>query len=236
MTEAVAPPLAVEFAGERSEVPADRDFSIGRDADLVIDDNPYLHRRFLTLRFEGGLWWIANTGDRIAATLTEASGHVHATLGPGARLPIVFDRLHVLFSAGSTTYDLTVHSEGRFEVTPAPAPVVGDETIGDVPLTPSQRLLLVALAENVLRQTERGRGDIPSSTDAAVRLGWTLTAFTRKLDNVCAKFEREGVSGLRGAGGKHAVNRRQRLVEHAVATRLVTRDDLALLDALPAAR
>lgn len=226
-------PLVVEFAGERFEVRSERAFSIGRDADLVVDDNPYLHRRFLVLRAEAGLWWIANTGDRIAATITDGSGHVHATLGPGARLPIVFDRLHVLFSAGSTTYDLTVLSQGRFEVSVGSAPTAGDETIGDVPLTPSQKLLLVALAEHVLRQTERGRGDIPSSGDAAARLGWTLTAFTRKLDNVCAKLEREGVQGLRGEGGRHATNRRLRLVEHAVATRLVTREDLALLDALP---
>src|SRR5690606_18360478 len=128
MPDGVVAPLAVEFAGERWEVPPDRTFSIGRDADLVVDDNPYLHRRFLVLRAEAGLWWIANTGDRIAATITDASGHVHATLGPGARLPIVFDRLHVLFSAGSTTYDLTVLSEGRFEVSVGSAPTVGDET------------------------------------------------------------------------------------------------------------
>lgn len=227
------PPLVVEFAGERFEVPPGRAFSIGRDADLVVDDNRYLHRRFLVLRAESGLWWIANTGDRIAATVSDGSGHVHATLGPGARLPIVFDRLHVLFSAGSTTYDLTILSEGRFEVSLEGAPTVGDETIGDIPLTRAQRQLIVALAEHVLRQTERGRGDIPSSADAAARLGWTLTAFTRKLDNVCAKLEREGVQGLRGAGGRHATNRRLRLVEHAVATRLVTREDLALLDDLP---
>lgn len=225
------PPLVVEFAGERHEVSAGREFAIGRDGDLVIDDNRYLHRRFLTLTAENGMWWLSNVGSRIAATVTDGSGRVHARLAPGARLPVVFDRLHVLFGAGSTSYDLTLHTEGGFAVDPAPrAEAVGDATIGDVPLSPSQRLLLVALAENVLRQTESGRGEIPSSADAAARLGWTLTAFTRKLDTVCGKLEREGVTGLRGARGKLATNRRMRLVEHAVATRLVTREDLALLD------
>lgn len=232
---ASVPPLVVEFAGERIEVAADRVFAIGRDGDLVVDDNRYLHRRFLELSAEHGMWWLANVGSRIAATVTDGTGRVHAQLAPGARLPIVFDRLHVLFGAGSTTYDLTLHAAGGFTVDPGPridAP--GDATIGDVPLSPSQRLLLVALAENVLRRPESGRGEIPSSADAAARLGWTLTAFTRKLDTVCGKLEREGVTGLRGGRGKLATNRRMRLVEHAVATRLVTRDDLALLDDLPA--
>lgn len=225
------PPLVVEFAGERRDVPPDREFAIGRDGDLVIDDNRYLHRRFLTLTAENGMWWLTNVGSRIAATVTDGTGRVHARLAPGARLPVVFDRLHVLFGAGSTSYDLTLHSAGGFAVEPAPrAEAVGDATIGDVPLSPSQKLLLVALAENVLRRREAGRGEIPSSTDAAARLGWTLTAFTRKLDTVCGKLEREGVTGLRGGRGKLATNRRMRLVEHAVATRIVTREDLVLLE------
>jgi len=226
-----APPLWIEFAGERVEVPADRVFAIGRVGDLVIDENRYLHRRFLELSADGGMWWLANVGSRIPATVTDGTGRVHARLAPGARLPVVFDRLHVLFGAGSTSYDLTLHTAGGFAVDPGPrAETVGDETIGDVPLSPSQRLLVVALAENVLRQPETGRGEIPSSADAAARLGWTLTAFTRKLDTVCGKLEREGVTGLRGGRGKLATNRRLRLVEHAVATRLVTREDLVLLE------
>ncbi|MGO1174309.1 MAG: hypothetical protein ACTMKU_08400, partial [Actinomycetaceae bacterium] len=51
------------------------------------------------------------------------------------------------------------------------------------------------------------------------------------LDNVCDKLARYGVRGLRGGQGKLAVNRRARLVEHAVASRLVTNDELELLDA-----
>jgi len=90
---------------------------------------------------------------------------------------------------------------------------------------------VVALAEGVLRQAVPGRGAIPSSADAALRLGWTITAFNRKLDNVCDKLDRLGVDGLRGGRGKLATNRRARLVEYAVATRLVGLGDLDLLEA-----
>ena len=57
-----------------------------------------------------------------------------------------------------------------------------------------------------------------------------MTTFNRKLDNVCEKLDKIGVDGLRGGRGKLATNRRARLVEYAVATRLVSADDLALLD------
>jgi hypothetical protein len=56
------------------------------------------------------------------------------------------------------------------------------------------------------------------------------STFNRKLDNVCEKLDKLGVEGLRGGRGKLATNRRARLVEYAVATRLVSTDDLVLLD------
>lgn len=71
---------------------------------------------------------------------------------------------------------------------------------------------------------------VPSSADAATRLGWGRTRFNRKIDNVCGKLARVGVAGLRGDSGKLATNRRARLVEHAVTSHLVTSDDLPLLD------
>ena len=95
-----------------------------------------------------------------------------------------------------------------------------------VTLTTSQRQLVVALAENVLAQPTAGRARVPSSAEAAARLGWSMTTFNRKLDNVCEKLDKLGVEGLRGGRGKLATNRRARLVEYAVATRLVSADDL----------
>ncbi len=70
---------------------------------------------------------------------------------------------------------------------------------------------------------------LPTSSSAARRLGWTRSKFNRKLDNVCQKLAAQGVRGLHGAPGRLATNRRARLVEHALATRLVTRDDLSLI-------
>jgi hypothetical protein len=235
--ETVPPPLTalrVRYGDRSAEVRPGSSFSIGRDADLNVDDNPYLHRQFLRLRSEAGLWWLENVGTLLSATLTDGSGQVQATLAPGARLPLVFDRVQVVFGAGSTSYELEISSDAAFfgpPVLPTPRTVgSADETIGHVPLTHSQRQLVVALAEPLLRGGSTGRGEIPGSADAAARLGWTLTAFNRKLDNVCEKLDRIGVTGLRGGRDSLATNRRLRLVEYAVATRLITAEDLALLE------
>jgi hypothetical protein len=223
--------LRVEFCGENFIAAPDAEFVVGREGDLEIDDNPYLHRRFLLVTFENGLWWISNVGSLLSATITDGSGGVQAWLPPGARLPIVFPRVQVLFSAGATTYDFTIENDREyFSTTNIHAGASGTTTIGAVPLTSSQRLLVVALSEHMLKQDSPGRGQIPSSAEAAERLGWPLTTFNRKLDNVCEKLDKVGVQGLRGGRGKLATNRRARLVEYAVASHLVSRDDLVLLD------
>jgi len=225
-------PLRVEFCGEWYEVDPSKEFLIGREGDLVVDDNPYLHRRFLRLYSDFGMWWLGNIGNLLAATITDGTGGVHAWLAPAARIPIVFEIMHVLFTAGSTTYDFTIHSsEDYFNTASSNGSAAGATTIEPIPLTVSQRQLIVALAEGVLIESIPGKGEIPTSAQAAARLGWTMTTFNRKLDNVCDKLDKIGVQGLRGGKGNLATNRRARLVEYAVATRLVSRDDLVLLTA-----
>jgi hypothetical protein len=224
--------LHVEYCGERYDLVAGTPFDIGREADLTVDDNPYLHRTFLRIYEDFGMWWLANVGTLLSATVTDGTGLVQAWLSPGARLPIVFEELHVMFSAGATTYDLTVHSDGDYYNTSVALAPTGDTTTRmPITLTRSQRQLVVALAEHVLKQDVPGRGSIPSNADAAGRLGWPITTFNRKLDNVCEKLDRFGVQGLRGGRGKLASDRRLRLVEYAVASRLVDVADLPLLDA-----
>ena len=160
--------MQVEFCGEWFDVDPEEPFVVGREGDLAIDDNPYLHRRFLAITRSSDLWWLENVGTLIPATVADAQGNVQAWIAPGARLPLVFARTTVLFTAGPTTYELLIVGEE-----PAYEPVAqeveqGDTTIGPVVLTDSQRALVVAFAEPVLR----GRGSttaIPSSTQAAAR-------------------------------------------------------------------
>ena len=233
--------VTVVFCGEEHSVSPDTGLTIGRTGDVEVDDNPYLHRTFLVVSFESGFWWLTNTGSTLTATVADEQGLFQAWLNPGARIPLAMRKLIVWFTAGPTTYDFEIHvASPAFQSVTADAPTerieptdgdeVGAATVGRVSLTPDQKLLVVALCEPFLRRREAGTSQIPSSAAAAARLGWTITRFNRKLDNVCQKLADAGTRGLHGGVGKLATNRKARLVEHALSTKLVTEDDLALVD------
>ena len=228
--------VTVEFCGEEFQASEDVPLTIGRVADVEIDDNPYLHRVFLQVHREHDLWWLTNVGSNLTATVGDRQGLFQAWLSPGARIPLALEAFTVWFTAGPTTYDFDITvDDATFtsivtepELEPEDSP--GETTVGRVSMTPDQKLLVVALCESFLRTTYAGAGQIPSSAQAAARLGWTTTKFNRKLDNVCQKLADAGTRGLHGGPGKLASNRKSRLVEHALSTRMVTEADLALLD------
>ncbi len=221
----------VSYCGEEYFLDSQRPFVVGREADLSIDENPYLHRQFLTITARDGIWWIENIGNRIAATIAEDSHVMQAWLGPGARLPLVFERVSVVFTAGPTTYEFEIRlPSAEFSNVGVRHDSKGQTTVGAISFTQSQFLMILALAEPWLRRVGTGSVDIPSSSQAARRLGWPLTTFNRKLDNVADKLDRIGVKGLRGGPDARATKRRARLVEYAVTSQIVRSEDIYLLD------
>ena len=229
--------LKVRFCGEDFLATAGCELTIGRCGDVEIDDNPYLHRSFLVILEEGGLWWLSNVGSTLTVTVADDKGLLQAWLAPGARIPLALNRILVWFTAGPTTYDFEIIVDNPAFAPVAPEPVdqshFGEMTVGRVSFTADQKLLMVALCEASLSPSHPGRTQIPSSAAAAARIGWTVTRFNRKLDNVCQKLADAGTRGLHGGIGKLASNRKSRLVEHALSTRLVTANDLMLLDGGP---
>ncbi len=223
--------MTVDFLGELYRRGPGESLTVGREADVVVDDeNPFLHRVFLMVGERQGLWWLDNVGSQLTATVSDGSGGLQSWLAPGGALPLVFAHTVVWFTAGSTTYEFDIYlDDSSYEPVEAVPASDGTVTIGRVQLTPEQKLLIVALCENVLRRGERGAGHVPQSGAAAQRLGWTITKFNRKLDNVCEKLSDLGVRGLRGGARKLASSRKARLVEYAMAARIVTVDDLELL-------
>ncbi|MGI3779932.1 MAG: hypothetical protein ACRYG2_04065 [Janthinobacterium lividum] len=233
-SESALPVLTVDYCGEVHEARPGHPLVIGRDADVAVDDNPFLHRHFLEVADRGDLWWLSNVGSLLSATVADEFGGLQAWLAPGGRLPLVFPRTVVWFTAGPTTYELDLHLSGSpFEPVRQRSELAGSVTVGRVSLTPDQHLLLVGLCEPVLHRHNRGGAVSPASNVVAERLGWTPTKFNRKLDNVCDKLAKLGVRGLHGDPSRLATSRKARLVEYALATQLVTAADLALLPAAP---
>ena len=73
-TEPVTAPTTVnvaivDFCGELTTVTPGTPLTIGREADLVIDDNPFLHRVFLILAERESLWVLTNAGAQLSAYL-----------------------------------------------------------------------------------------------------------------------------------------------------------------------
>ncbi|MEI2809522.1 MAG: hypothetical protein V9F00_04795 [Nocardioides sp.] len=227
--------LLVEYIGEEFVVGAGQVFTIGRDADLVVDeDNPYLHRRIVEFAFSSDFWWISNVGSRLPVTVSGQAGTLQSLVGPGSRLPVVLPHVAVLFTAGETTYEVNIRCEvPTFDGALGREDPNGELTLGAVSLTSTQFLLILALSEPVLRRLGSGASVLPSNARAADRLGWPITTFNRKLDNVCVKFSQAGVRGLRGVAGQLALQRRARLVEYAVSAKIVRPEHLPMLDQLP---
>ncbi len=224
--------LTVDFCGELFDVPADRPWTIGRNADLSLDeDNQFLHRHFLQITWDHGYWWLGNVGARMSANVADTASRAHTWLAPGAAIPLAFGEMLVLFTAGATTYEIVLRiSEPAFSGRAPATDPSGVTTIGTPVLTPSQHLMILALAEPALRRHGQGAIQLPSSAAAANRLGWTQTRFNRKLDNVCERLTKHGVRGLHGNQARLASDRRARLVEYALSVGLVTAEHIPLLD------
>ena len=222
--------LTVDFAGEVRQLSPVDTLEFGRGAELDIDSNPYLHRRVGRFQFRSGYWFLRNAGRSMHLVVIDSETLSQATVAPGRELALTFTPATVRFRAGRSTYELLIEGGGS-------GPSLADRanesfdtvTVSNIPLTASQRLLIISLAEPTLREPTAGV-QIPASKQAAARLGWPLTKFNRKLDNVCAKLSKAGVAGLHGTPGILASNRRRTLVEFALQSGLVTTHDLALVE------
>jgi hypothetical protein len=222
----------VEFCGESHVVEEGGELRFGRDAQLEIDTNPYLHRVLGRFVDRSGHWWLDNLGSAIPLHLQDLSGPTSALLAPGTGMAIGFAEFRVSFTAGPSRYELdgaVEELELDLDLRPPPG---APRTLewGVVELTDDQRLVLVAMCEASLRRPHGAPCEPPPNRACAARLGWSLPKFTRKLDHLCLKFARAGIEGVHGDYGDSAANRRRRLVEHSLATRLVSPEDLHLLD------
>jgi len=230
--------LVVEFAGDERVLTPGDELTFGRSADLVIDDNRYLHRLMGRFSWSNEMWWLANTGTSIALRLTDAVGPSYTKVAAGTSVPLTFETASLTFEAGGRPYELRTEL-----LVEAPLFAVGalaeegssggvdleaTTTAGSLPLNDEQRVLLVALAEPWLRGD--GPLELATNRQIAARLGWTITKFNRKLDWLCQKYAAAGVSGLRGSSDLLARDRRLRLAEHALDAGIVTAADLTLLD------
>lgn len=217
--------LEVDFSGDRRTVTPPATMTFGRLADLILDENPFLHRVIGQFAWRDGAWWLQNLAVRAPMTLTTTIGsRLH--IGPSGQVPLGSDPFTLAFAVGNRSYELECRPPQSTDVQRA-LPCDGDHTVPlpPVPITADQHLLLVALCAPRLTRTE----DVAASKTTATLLGVPMTTYNRRLDRLCAKLAHAGVSGLAGDLGIRADDRRRVLVDHALSTGLVTEADLLLL-------
>ncbi len=221
--------LEVDYCGSITKLAEGDSMEFGRGADLDIDDNKFLHRRLGRIFERGGQWWLANLGRSIPITVHDRTSRSEATVAPGTEFLLVYHDAVLRFSAGPTTYEVDLRQPKPTASPDLDQGVPTDTiTVSDLPLTDDQRLLIVVLAEPTLADPV-AKFRLPTNREAAHRLGWKITKFNRKLDNVCDKLTKKGVTGLHSGGGGVASDRRSRLVRYSIETGLVTPSDLQLL-------
>jgi len=223
--------LRVEFAGDTWDVAPEDELTFGRAGDVCIDEaNLYMHRVVGVVRCRNSQWWLHNASDWIELHVHTAKGSRH-TMAPNTRLALVVD-CEVRFAAGNANYMLDFKplvSDRSADLVKVIADAPSTSQFGMIVLNDEQRLLLAALCEHRLGE---GDAELPANKVVAGRLGWSLTKFNRKLDYLCRQLEKEGVAGLRGGPGRRASSRRENLVDHAIATGLITVRDLHVLEPL----
>jgi len=226
--------LTVQFV--ESTVTVDPDDPVGlvfgRGARFDIDSNPFLHRRVGRFVAHDGAWWVENLGSW--TTIRVLADGASAMVDGGGRAVLASAESIICFSAGTCNYELHASVPSTFEFPTALS--VPDEATAtfepvSVPLSEEQRLLVVALAERRLRQPD-DRYRLPANRGLARRLGWSDAKFNRKLDHLCQRLARLGVSGMR-TDGRRANDRRLHLVDHMVDGGYVTAADLVLLEQYP---
>jgi len=229
--------LHLFFIDELTVADPDDVLTFGRSGDIEVDEaNQFMHRVVGAFFSKDNVWWLANKSRHGHLTMVGSTGRV-TRLPPDAVAALSEPSGLVRFEAGPSSYELGWTRPGHDPLMP---PVVeGDVDEGDTNLTrqfgvvnlnDEQRQMVVALAENRLEDVSADPADLPANAAVAHRLGWSGKKLDRKLDYLCARLASEGVRGLRGEKGFEAVDRRARLVDHAIGSGMVS---VADLDALP---
>ena len=206
--------LTVRFVGEKYRPTSDLTF--GRDAELVLDDNNYLHRRAGRFRLRSGTWWLENLGSRLRLTMLSSDGSL-IDLQPGASSPLLGPAGEVSLNAGPTRYqidyELNEDHETWHDTLQGREAGVDTMTYGVI-LTPRELDFVVVMAQGRLT----GRlGPLPSHEEIATIWGVSHKTVDNTLQRLRSKLRKQNVGFVQSA---------ETLVEYLVTQGLVTMADL----------
>jgi len=177
---------------------------------------------------DGGVWWLVNKSSVRPLEVVDDVG-IRTVLPPGRRIAVTAP-ITVIVEGSTRRHALTLDlpEQARESLAAGPVPVVqveGNPTQAatDVSITPADKLALVALFSGYLEPFPRYDPHPKSYAEAAARLSWPRTTLIKRVEYLRTRLTNAGVPNLLGD------NALQHLAEWALATGLISRDDLSLL-------
>lgn len=213
-SEPKPPELTIRFVSETYRPVTELTF--GRQADLSLDDNTYLHRTAGRFHLRASSWWLENLGGRLRLTMVASDGSL-LDLQPGATSPLLGDRGEVSITAGPTRYciEYELHDHRRAVTDGDTFRIGGADTMTYGPiLTPRELDFVVVMAQGRLT----GRlGPIPSHGEIGEIWGVSAKTVDNTLQRLRTKLRNQNIN---------YVNSSESLIEYLVTQGLVSSADL----------
>ena len=223
--------LTVGLGDRRYEVGEGEGLTFGRSqrATICLDPSDLgISRIAGSLESDTGVWWLVNKSNVRPLEVVDDVG-IRTVLPPGRRIAVTAP-ITVIVEGSTRRHALTVDlpEDAQENLSAGPFPVLqveGNPTqaASDVSITPADKLALVALFSGYLEAFPRYDPHPKSYAEAAARLSWPRTTLVKRVEYLRTRLTNAGVPNLLGD------NALQHLAEWALATGLISRDDLSLL-------
>jgi len=222
--------ITIGLGSQLFEVKEGQELTFGRSQRTTLCLDPAdlgISRVAGALESDAGVWWLVNRSAVRPLEVVDDVG-IRTVLPPGRRMAITAP-ITVVVEGATRRHALTIDlPEGAMELNRAGGSAPASEgsptrAAADVAITPADKAALVALFSGYLEAFPRYDPHPKSYADAAARLQCPRTTLVKRVEYLRTRLTNAGVPNLLGD------NALQHLAEWALATGLITRDDLSLL-------
>jgi hypothetical protein len=222
------PSATVSYADQRVEVTEAEPLTFGRSTACTICLDPTdrgISRLAGSLDHDAGAWWLHNHSTSRTLLAVDDMG-IRTVVAPGRRIT-VDGRLTVVVEGSTRRHALEMYVGRPTDSSSAGGGLGGDglptAAWGETLVNSLDRLALVALFSGYLEPFPRYDPHTKSYADAAAVLSWPRTTLVKRIEHLRARLSAAGVPNL---VGPEALDH---LAEWALTTRVITREDLALI-------
>jgi hypothetical protein len=223
--------ITIGLGQQRFEVKEGEELTFGRSQRTNICLDPAdlgISRVAGALESDAGVWWLVNRSGVRPLEVVDDVG-IRTVLPPGRRLAVT-GPMTVVVEGATRRHALTVdlpeealENLHRAGISMPQSDGSPTRAAADVSITAAEKEALVALFSGYLEPFPRYDPHPKSYADAAARIHCPRTTLVKRVEYLRTRLTNAGVPNLLGE------NALQHLAEWALATGLVTRDDLSLL-------